>query len=74
MDAALGDMVTAIENVVRGELACTPRVAATLFQRIGFPGFSAAAALAAAGRPVERGVASAGALILWIIAEHTLKG
>src|SRR5882757_5877563 len=42
MDAALGDMVTAIENVVRGELACSPRVAATLFQSIGFPGFSRA--------------------------------
>jgi len=42
MDAALGDMVTAIENVVRGELACSPRVAATLFQRIGFPSFSRA--------------------------------
>jgi len=37
---ALGDI--AIENVVRGELACSPRVAATLFQRIGFPGFSRA--------------------------------
>src|SRR5271168_926083 len=24
MDAALGDMVTAIENVVRGELTCSP--------------------------------------------------
>jgi DNA-binding NarL/FixJ family response regulator len=36
MDAALGDMVTAIENVVRGELACSPRVAASLFHSIGF--------------------------------------
>jgi DNA-binding NarL/FixJ family response regulator len=36
MDAALGDMVTAIENVVRGELACSPRVAASLYQSIGF--------------------------------------
>src|SRR6202021_2038890 len=36
MDAALGDMVTAIENVVRGELACSPKVAASLFHSIGF--------------------------------------
>jgi two-component system, NarL family, nitrate/nitrite response regulator NarL len=36
MDAALGDMVTAIENVVRGELVCSPRVAASLYQCIGF--------------------------------------
>jgi two-component system nitrate/nitrite response regulator NarL len=35
MDAALGDMVTAIENAVRGELACSPKVAASLYQRIG---------------------------------------
>jgi DNA-binding NarL/FixJ family response regulator len=43
MEAALGDMVTAIENVVRGELACSPKVAASLYQRIqriGIPGFS----------------------------------
>jgi two-component system nitrate/nitrite response regulator NarL len=37
MDAALGDMVTAIENVVRGELACSPKVAASLYQFVGFP-------------------------------------
>ena len=36
MDAALGDMVTAIENVVRDELACSPKVAASLFHSIGF--------------------------------------
>ena len=42
IDAGLGDMVTAIENVVRGELACSPKVAASLYQRIGFPGFSRA--------------------------------
>jgi len=42
MDAGLGDMVTAIENVVRGELACSPKVAASLYQRIAFPGFSRA--------------------------------
>jgi two-component system nitrate/nitrite response regulator NarL len=36
MDAALSDMVAAIENVVRGELACSPRVAASLYQCIGF--------------------------------------
>lgn len=35
MDAALSDMVAAIENVVRGELACSPRVAASLYQCIG---------------------------------------
>jgi DNA-binding NarL/FixJ family response regulator len=36
MDAALGDMVSAIENAVRGELACSPKVAASLYQSIGF--------------------------------------
>jgi len=36
MDAALGDMVTAIENAVRGELACSPRVAASLYHSVGF--------------------------------------
>jgi len=35
MDAAVGDMVTAIENVVRGELICSPKVAASLYQSIG---------------------------------------
>lgn len=35
-DAALGDMVTAIENAVRGELDCSPKVAASLYQCIGF--------------------------------------
>jgi two-component system, NarL family, nitrate/nitrite response regulator NarL len=35
MDAALDDMVTAIENVVRGELVCSPKVAASLYQSIG---------------------------------------
>ncbi len=35
MDAALQDMVTAIENVVRGELACSPKVAASLYQSVG---------------------------------------
>ncbi len=35
MDAALGDMITAIENVVRGELACSPKVAASLYHCIG---------------------------------------
>ncbi len=40
MDAALGDMVTAIENAVRGELACSPKVAASLYHCIGFRDFS----------------------------------
>jgi two-component system nitrate/nitrite response regulator NarL len=35
IDAALDDMVTAIENVVRGELTCSPKVAASLYQCIG---------------------------------------
>jgi len=35
MDAALDDMVTAIENVVRGELVCSPKVAASLYQSVG---------------------------------------
>jgi DNA-binding NarL/FixJ family response regulator len=47
MDAALGDMVTAIENVVRGELVCSPKVAASLYQRqcIGFSRAAAASSL-----------------------------
>src|SRR5260370_27464107 len=36
MDAVLGDMVSAIENVVGGELTCSPKVAASLYQCIGF--------------------------------------
>jgi two-component system nitrate/nitrite response regulator NarL len=39
MDAALADMVTAIENVVRGELTCSPEVAASLYRSVGV-GFS----------------------------------
>ena len=35
MDAALDDMVTAIETVVRGELSCSPKVAASLYHSIG---------------------------------------
>jgi DNA-binding NarL/FixJ family response regulator len=35
MDAALGDMVAAIENVVRGELTCSPKVTASLYQFVG---------------------------------------
>jgi DNA-binding NarL/FixJ family response regulator len=35
MDAAPGDMIQAIENVVRGELVCSPKVAASLYHRIG---------------------------------------
>ena len=35
MDAALGDMVAAIESVVRGELACSPKVAASLYHCVG---------------------------------------
>jgi two-component system nitrate/nitrite response regulator NarL len=45
MDAALGDMVTAIENVVRGELTCSPKVAASLYQCIGFSRVAAASPL-----------------------------
>jgi DNA-binding NarL/FixJ family response regulator len=45
MDAALGDMVTAIENVVRGELTCSPKVAASLYQCIGFSRAAAASPL-----------------------------
>ena len=47
MDAALGDMVVAIENVVRGELTCSPKVAASLYQNIGFSRGAAASALTA---------------------------
>jgi two-component system, NarL family, nitrate/nitrite response regulator NarL len=36
MDAALGETVTAIENAMRGELACSPKVAASLYHCIGF--------------------------------------
>jgi two-component system nitrate/nitrite response regulator NarL len=35
MDAGLDDMVVAIENAVRGELTCSPKVAASLYQNIG---------------------------------------
>jgi two-component system, NarL family, nitrate/nitrite response regulator NarL len=35
LDAALTDMVAAIESVMRGELVCSPRVAASLYQCIG---------------------------------------
>jgi DNA-binding NarL/FixJ family response regulator len=45
MDAALGDMVTAIENVVRGELTCSPKVAASLYQCISFSRAAAASPL-----------------------------
>jgi two-component system, NarL family, nitrate/nitrite response regulator NarL len=45
MDAALPDMVTAIENVVRGELTCSPKVAASLYQSIGFSGRASASPL-----------------------------
>src|SRR3979490_555487 len=46
MDAALSDMVTAIENVVRGELACSPKAAQSLFQCISFSRAAAPRALA----------------------------
>jgi DNA-binding NarL/FixJ family response regulator len=36
LDAALGNLVAAIENAVRGELACSPKVAASLYQNSGF--------------------------------------
>ncbi len=36
LDAELGNLVTAIENTVRGELACSPKVAASLYQNSGF--------------------------------------
>ena len=45
MDAALGDMVTAIEGVVRGELTCSPKVAASLYHWIGFSSAAAASPL-----------------------------
>jgi NarL family two-component system response regulator YdfI len=38
-------MVAAIENVVRGELACSPKVAASLYQCIGFSRAAAASSL-----------------------------
>jgi two-component system nitrate/nitrite response regulator NarL len=40
MDAASVDMVTAMENAVRGELVCSPKVAASLYHCIGFRDFS----------------------------------
>jgi DNA-binding NarL/FixJ family response regulator len=45
MDAATGDLVAAIENVVRGELACSPRVAASLYRCVGLAGAAHAAPL-----------------------------
>jgi two-component system nitrate/nitrite response regulator NarL len=46
-DAALGDMVTAIENVVRGELACSPQVAASLYHCVGLSRAASATPLTA---------------------------
>ena len=43
MDAALSDMVAAIENAVRGELVCPPKVAASLYHCIGVRDFSSTA-------------------------------
>jgi DNA-binding NarL/FixJ family response regulator len=37
IDAAVDDMLTAIEAVIRGELFCSPDVAASLYQCIGAP-------------------------------------
>jgi two-component system nitrate/nitrite response regulator NarL len=42
-DASLDDLAGTIRGVLRGELRCPPRIAATLFKRV--------AALAAPGRP-----------------------
>jgi DNA-binding NarL/FixJ family response regulator len=47
MDAALSDLVIAIENVVRGELACSPKVAASLYQCVGNSSTAAASPLTA---------------------------
>jgi DNA-binding NarL/FixJ family response regulator len=47
MDAALSDLVTAIENVVRGELTCSPKVAASLYQCVGNSGAVATSPLTA---------------------------
>jgi DNA-binding NarL/FixJ family response regulator len=47
MDAALSDMITAIENVVRGELTCSTKVAASLYQCVGNSGAMAASPLTA---------------------------
>lgn len=45
MEATLGDMVAAIENVVRGELTCSPKVTASLYRSIGFSRAAAAGPL-----------------------------
>jgi two-component system nitrate/nitrite response regulator NarL len=45
LDAPLGNLVAAIENVVRGELACSPKVAASLYQIGGFSRSAAATPL-----------------------------
>jgi len=37
-EASIEDLVTAIERITRAELACSPRVAAQLFNRIGTAG------------------------------------
>jgi two-component system, NarL family, nitrate/nitrite response regulator NarL len=52
MDAALGDMVNAIENVVRGELVCSPKVAASLYHSIGFSRAAIANRTAMAANPL----------------------
>jgi DNA-binding NarL/FixJ family response regulator len=40
-DATLSDMIIAIENAVRGELACSPKVAASLYQCVSNSGAGA---------------------------------
>jgi len=34
MDASIGDVVTVVESVMRGELVCSPKVAASLYHSI----------------------------------------
>ena len=57
-DASLDDLVTAIERIARGELMCSPQVAAKLFRRISdkadrpFPGSAPASALTGRERQV----------------------
>ena len=52
-DASVDDLIEVIRGVVRGELACPPSIASTLFQRLGTLN-GTAAAQAAASEPVAR--------------------
>jgi two-component system, NarL family, nitrate/nitrite response regulator NarL len=53
-DQTRGDLIAAVEHAMRGELRCTPRTAAMLFDRLGRDRIAAPAALDAALAPLTR--------------------